>query len=80
MKRREFFGLIAGGIAWPTVGAAQERLPLIGFLSSRSSEDSQPHVAGVLGRSDTLMARLQESNIAGLMDSMMRLENSRVNW
>jgi ABC-type uncharacterized transport system substrate-binding protein len=48
MKRREFFGLLAGGIAWPTAGAAQERLPLIGFLSSRSSEDSKPHVGGFL--------------------------------
>jgi hypothetical protein len=27
---------------------------------------------GALGRSDTLMARLQESNIAGLMDSTTR--------
>jgi hypothetical protein len=41
MKRREFLGLVAGGIAWPVVGQAQQQtMPLIGFLSSRSPEDS----------------------------------------
>lgn len=48
MKRREFLGLVASGVAWPAVGAAQEQLPLIGFLSSRSPEDSKPHLAGFL--------------------------------
>jgi putative tryptophan/tyrosine transport system substrate-binding protein len=48
MRRREFLGLVAGGIAWPAVGTAQEQLPLIGFLSSRSPSDSKPHLAGFL--------------------------------
>lgn len=48
MKRREFLGLVAGGVAWPALGTAQEQLPLIGFLSSRSPEDSKPHLAGFL--------------------------------
>ena len=49
MRRREFFGLVAGGIAWPVVGRAQQQtVPLIGFLSSRSPEDSKPHLAGFL--------------------------------
>ena len=49
MKRREFFGLVAGGIAWPVVGLAQQQtMPLIGFLSSRSLDDSKPHLAGFL--------------------------------
>ncbi len=49
MKRREFFGLVAGGIAWPVVGRAQQQaLPLVGFLSSRSPEESKPHQAGFL--------------------------------
>ena len=48
MRRREFLGLVAGGIAWPAVGTAQEQLPLIGFLSSRSPADSKPHLAGFL--------------------------------
>ena len=49
MKRREFLGLIAGGIAWPAAGRAQQQAtPLIGFLSSRSPQDSKPHLAGFL--------------------------------
>lgn len=49
MKRREFLGLVAGGIAGPTLGQAQQQtVPLIGFLSSRSPEDSKPHLAGFL--------------------------------
>jgi putative ABC transport system substrate-binding protein len=49
MKRRKFLGLVAGGIAWPAVGRAQQQtMPLIGFLSSRSPEDSKPHLAGFL--------------------------------
>src|SRR5262252_5086994 len=49
MKRREFLGLVGGGIAWPAVGRAQQQtVPLIGFLSSRSPEDSKPHLAGFL--------------------------------
>jgi putative ABC transport system substrate-binding protein len=49
MKRREFLGLVAGGIAWPAVAQAQQQtIPLIGFLSSRSPEDSKPHLAGFL--------------------------------
>lgn len=49
MKRRKFLGLVAGGIAWPVVARAQQQTtPMIGFLSSRSPEDSKPHLAGFL--------------------------------
>jgi ABC-type uncharacterized transport system substrate-binding protein len=49
MKRREFLGLVAGGVAWPVVARAQQQTtPMIGFLSSRSPEDSKPHLAGFL--------------------------------
>ena len=47
--RREFLGFIGGGMAWPVVAEAQQQKgPLIGFLSSRSPEDSKPHLAGFL--------------------------------
>lgn len=49
MKRRKVLVLVAGGIAWPVIGWAQQQtMPLIGFLSSRSPEDSKPHLAGFL--------------------------------
>ena len=49
MRRREFIGLVGSGIAWPAVARAQQlSVPTIGFLSSRSPEDSKPHLEGFL--------------------------------
>ena len=49
MKRREFIALIGGVVgAWSITAQAQQSLPLIGFMSSRSSQDSDPHRATFL--------------------------------
>ena len=49
MRRREFITLIGGGAAtWPLAAGAQS-LPLVGYMTSRSSKDSEPHTAAFIG-------------------------------
>jgi putative ABC transport system substrate-binding protein len=49
MRRREFIRLVGGAAAWPVVAHAQRQSwPVIGFLSSRSPEDSKAHLAAFL--------------------------------
>jgi putative tryptophan/tyrosine transport system substrate-binding protein len=46
MRRREFMRFVAGLAAtWPLAGGAQQTLPVIGFMSGRSPEDSAHLVA-----------------------------------
>jgi putative ABC transport system substrate-binding protein len=45
MRRREFLGVLGGAAAWPVVTHAQQAIPIIGFLSGRSSGESRIHIA-----------------------------------
>lgn len=86
MRRREFLGLVAGGVAWPVVGQAQQQqtMPLIGFLSSRSPEDSKPHLAGFLrgleafGYVDGKTAKIEYRWANGQYDKLRKLAGELV--
>ena len=54
MRRREFIAVLGGAAAWPLTARAQQPIPVVGFLGSRSPEDSVALVAAFrMGLSET---------------------------
>jgi putative ABC transport system substrate-binding protein len=47
VKRRTFMGLLGGAAVWPLTGRAQQPVPVIGFLSSRTSKQAEYVVAAL---------------------------------
>jgi putative ABC transport system substrate-binding protein len=44
VRRREFLTSTIIAASWPVASPAQQNLPLIGFLSSRSEAESEQHL------------------------------------
>ena len=66
MRRREFITLLGGAAVWPVAAHAQQATtPLIGFLSSRSPNESEALVAAFRqGLAETGYVEGQNANIA----------------
>jgi ABC-type uncharacterized transport system substrate-binding protein len=64
LKRREFFSLLGASAAWPLVARAQQQpMPLIGYLSARSREDTS-HLIAAFQRGLAETGYIEGQNVA----------------
>jgi putative ABC transport system substrate-binding protein len=59
MKRREIITLLGSAAAWPLAASAQQSaMPVVGFMSARSPEDSEHLVEGFRRGQDEIADRV----------------------
>src|SRR5215207_8804067 len=63
MRRREFITILGGAAAWPLAARAQQGMPVIGVLSSRSLDDSREMLAA-LGQGLSVQGFVERQNSA----------------
>jgi putative ABC transport system substrate-binding protein len=45
MRRREFLGLLCGGVVWPLAARVQQSMPVIGYLGTTTADDFAARLA-----------------------------------
>jgi putative tryptophan/tyrosine transport system substrate-binding protein len=63
VKRRDFITLLGGATAWALAARAQQGMPVIGVLSSRSLDDSREMLAA-LGQGLSIQGFVERQNLA----------------
>jgi hypothetical protein len=84
MRRREFIAGLGGAAAWPVAARAQQRMPVIGYVSGGSEAPFRPQTEAFrrgLGKSGFIEGRNVEFCIVGRSCTPIDCPRSqRISW